>query len=189
MALLNYAKENASHGFARTGSCAHYLWPMMELEYLCRMRGIECRSMTEDCISDKGVLVRRAKGSRNNLVQWNPRLKSAIKYALKTRDEIWAKKRMPIPVKAENRLVLVNASGDRIREGGYHSVWQRFIRNAIAKGIINAEDRFSMHDLKRKGVTDTPGNRKDKQDASGHRSEQMLDVYDKSVPLVKPASE
>jgi hypothetical protein len=45
-----------------------------------------------------------------------------------------------------------------------------------------------MHDLKRKGITDTPGTRHEKQDASGHRSSSMLDVYDLSVPVVDPAS-
>ncbi|RMQ58359.1 Prophage PSPPH06, site-specific recombinase phage integrase, partial [Pseudomonas savastanoi pv. glycinea] len=40
------------------------------------------------------------------------------------------------------------------------------------------------HDLKRRGITDTAGNRADKQEASGHRDGAMMDVYDLSVPLV-----
>lgn len=48
--------------------------------------------------------------------------------------------------------------------------------------------RFSLHDLKRKGGTDTPGNRAEKQDALGV-SEAMMNVYDKSVPRVKPSAQ
>jgi hypothetical protein len=46
-----------------------------------------------------------------------------------------------------------------------------------------------MHDFKRKGITDTVGTRADKQQASGHKDESMMDVYDLSVPLVRPAGE
>lgn len=42
-----------------------------------------------------------------------------------------------------------------------------------------------MHDLTRKGGTDTVGNRAEKQDALGV-SEAMMKRYDKSVPRVKP---
>ena len=50
-----------------------------------------------------------------------------------------------------------------------------------------AEDRFSLHDLKRKGGTDTVGTRAEKQDALGV-SEAMMKRYDKSVPRVKPSA-
>jgi hypothetical protein len=40
--------------------------------------------------------------------------------------------------------------------------------------------------LKRKGVTDTTGN---KQEASGHRNASMLNIYDVKPSLVRPAGE
>lgn len=46
-----------------------------------------------------------------------------------------------------------------------------------------------MHDFKRKGITDTLGTRADKQQASGHKDEWMVDVYDLSVPMVKPSAD
>ncbi|KFF47796.1 hypothetical protein GY26_18090, partial [Gammaproteobacteria bacterium MFB021] len=64
------------------------------------------------------------------------------------------------------------------------SAWQRFIRLAIAERVIRPEQRFGLHDLKRRGITDTAGTRHDKLEASGHRSAAMMDVYDLSVPLV-----
>lgn len=49
------------------------------------------------------------------------------------------------------------------------------------------EERFSPHDLKRKGITDTPGTGAEKKDAAG-LSEAMMKTYDKSVPIVKPSA-
>ncbi|MEG0246186.1 MAG: integrase, partial [Pseudomonas sp.] len=60
---------------------------------------------------------------------------------------------------------------------------------AIKAEIITAEQRFGMHDFKRRGITDTVGNRADKQEASGHRDESMMDIYDLSVPLVNPSAD
>ncbi|MBU8975488.1 hypothetical protein JI752_004980 [Lysobacter sp. MMG2] len=56
----------------------------------------------------------------------------------------------------------------------------------IEAGAITEGQRFSPHDLKRKGGTDTTGNRAEKQDALGV-SEAMMKVYDKSVPKVRPS--
>ena len=49
------------------------------------------------------------------------------------------------------------------------------------------EERFSLHELKRKGGTDMPGTRAEKQDARGV-TEAMMKIYDKSVPLVTPSA-
>jgi len=42
---------------------------------------------------------------------------------------------------------------------------------------------FTFHDLKRKGISDTEG---DKLKASGHRSAAMLNIYDVKPDKVKP---
>lgn len=43
--------------------------------------------------------------------------------------------------------------------------------------------------MKRRGITDTRGRKADKMDAGGHKSPSMLDVYDKSVPVVEATAE
>lgn len=48
-------------------------------------------------------------------------------------------------------------------------------------------DRFSLHGLKHRGITDTKGNKGDKRTASGHKTEQALNGYDHEVPTVDPA--
>ncbi|WP_269791219.1 hypothetical protein [Stenotrophomonas sp. Iso1] len=57
---------------------------------------------------------------------------------------------------------------------------------AIAEGVIAADERFSLHDLKRKGGTDAAGSKSERQDALGV-SDAMMKVYDKYVSRVKPS--
>ena len=49
------------------------------------------------------------------------------------------------------------------------TAWQRLSWPAAA-------ERFTLHDLKAKGITDTAG---DKLAASGHRDPRMLAIYDR----------
>jgi integrase len=85
------------------------------------------------------------------------------------------------------RALIVTTGGEPITKSGFDSTWQRMITAAIAAGAIAQADRFSLHGLKHRGVTDTTGTRGEKQQASGHRSERMMDVYDHDVPTVQPA--
>lgn len=57
---------------------------------------------------------------------------------------------------------------------------------AIREKVIREDQRFSLHGLKHRGITDTVGNRADKQDAAGHKSPQMTQRYDHQVPVVSP---
>lgn len=185
-ALLNHAKAKGTYSQKFKGSCPHYIWIVMELEYLCRQRGIETRTMTDKDIDDIGVTTNRTKGSKTNVTEWNDRLKLAVDEAQKARKAIYDAKGRPTPLKASDRPLIVNTMGESLKASAYHSAWQRFITNAIQIGVIDASERFSLHDLKRKGVTDTKG---DKLKASGHRDPKMMAIYDKSIDRVKPASE
>lgn len=170
------------------GSCAPYLWAVADIAYLCRLRGIEVITLRESHALTDGLMTNRRKGSRDNIVAWTPRLRAAYDWLIGRRDAIWAKKRLPVPIHAKDRPVVVAEGGAPLRKSSLDSAWQRLIQRAIREGVITAEERFSLHDLKRKGVTDTPGTRADKQHASGHKSEEMMDVYDLSVPIVQPAT-
>jgi integrase len=57
---------------------------------------------------------------------------------------------------------------------------------AIKDGVIEAAQRFSLHGLKHRGITDTAGNRADKQDAAGHATPEMTNRYANDLPLVPP---
>ena len=77
MALLQFALDSAGRKARTEGSIAPYLPIVMELGYLCRLRGIETLTLTEVQADDVGIRTQRRKGSRDNVVRWNPRLRAA----------------------------------------------------------------------------------------------------------------
>jgi site-specific recombinase XerC len=170
------------------GSCPPYLWAVADLAYLCRLRGIEVITLRESHALAEGIKTNRRKGSRDNIVAWTPRLRAAYEWLIARRDFIWKEKRLPVPIRADDRPIVVAEGGASLKKSSLDSAWQRLIQRALRDGVITPDERFSLHDLKRKGVTDTPGTRADKQHASGHKSEEMMDVYDLSVPIVQPST-
>jgi integrase len=147
----------------RSGS--PYLANIMELAYLCRMRLAEVLDIQQDQITKDGLLVRRRKGSKDNLVAWNDRLRAAISP----------------PQRHYTRWLLAKSDGDRMLETTVQTAWQRLMRQAADAGL---REKFTIHDLKRKGVTDTTEN---KLAASDNRSESMLKVYGVLPAEVKTA--
>lgn len=152
-------------------------WPhvqcAMEYAYLCRMRLCEVLDLKQSHITSTGLIIRRRKGSRDNITTWTDRLKAVIN----------ASSKLPKPnITTEDLYLIRGQKGDRLTESGFETLWQRLMGKAVATGI----ERFTFHDLKAKGISDTEG---DKQQASGHKSTQMLDVYDRKLAQVKPAGE
>jgi len=154
-----------------------------------RLRGIELVTLTEDQLHAIGLETNRRKGSRDNIVRWNDRLKDALDAALALRQTIWDKNKTPIPLNAKDRLVFVAAHGGRLAKSSFDTAWQRLVHKAMDAKVITQEERFGLHDLKRRGITDTPGTRDVKKEASGHKTDSQLDVDDLSLPVVEPAAE
>ncbi|SFU79595.1 site-specific integrase [Halomonas korlensis] len=182
--LTAFAKERGQRTRGEKGACAPYLWIVMELAYILRLRGIEVVTLSDANSTVDGVLTNRRKGSRDNVVRWYPRLRNAWQAATERRDGIWKSKGRPVPMHPESRPLIVAADGSELRKSSLDTAWQRLIKMAIDEKVITAGQRFGLHDLKRRGITDTRGTRHDKQEASGHRSASMMDTYDLSVPLV-----
>lgn len=171
------------------GGCPEYLASVMELAYLCRLRGIEVVTLTDANELEEGILTNRRKGSRDNIVRWTPRLRAVWDGAKALRARTWERRRTVIPNAPSKRFIIVASHGGPLRKTSLDTAWQRFITLAIADGNIDPADRFALHDLKRRGITDTTGTRADKQEASGHRDSKMMDIYDHSVPIVSPSVE
>lgn len=191
-AVVKYARAHAHHGRGvrgQKGSCPSYLAPAAVIAYRCRLRGIEVASLTDAHLLPEGIFSNRRKGSRDNVTQWTPELRKAVEELLERRKVIWDDLRMPFPMDPARRPLVVTIRGDAIRKSGFDTAWQRLIAAAIEGGVITTEQRFTFHGLKHKGITDTEGTRDVKQEASGHRSARMLDVYDHAVPLVPAAGE
>ena len=138
----------------------------MELAYLCRLRRGEVLALQRQHVLEHGLHVIRTKGSKNQIIEWTPRLRKAVKRAQK------------LPSQIASTYLIHNKRGQRIRDEAFKSAWQRAIAKAIKKSEI---ERFTFHDLKRKGVSDFAG---DKLLASGHHSAAMLRVYDVSVGTI-----
>lgn len=186
--LIDRARELGRLKRGQKDAVPPYLSYVMELAYLCRLRGIEVITLTDANELPDGVLTNRRKGSRDNVVIWTPRLRAAWDAAKGRRAEIWKARGIAVPANPEKRFIITADHGGPLGKSGLDTAWNRFIRSAIEAGVITPEQRFGLHDLKRRGITDTPGTRADKQQASGHRDESMLDIYDLSVPKVAPSA-
>lgn len=146
----------------RSGS--PYLANIMELAYMCRLRLSEVLDLDRSCLLEEGLLAIRRKGSKDALVTWSDRLRSAVNP----------------PGQTSTRWLFVSKTGGRMAETTVQTAWQRLMKNAVGGGL---KERFTLHDLKRKGVSDFVG---DKLAASGHRSPQMLQIYDVLPATVAP---
>jgi site-specific recombinase XerC len=187
--LIAFAHQQGQLKRSQAGACSPYLWYVMEISYLCRLRGIETITLTDENELEEGVLTNRRKGSRDNIVRWTPRLRAAWTAAKAVRAEVWGRKKVPVPMRADQRHLIVSATGGPLSKSGLDTAFQRLVIQALEKGLMTEEQRFGLHDFKRKGITDTVGTRADKQEASGHRDESMMDVYDLSLPTVNPSAE
>ncbi len=56
---------------------APHVWALAETAYRCLMRSVEVRDLTDANAQEGSVVVRRRKGSRDNLTRWSPELRTA----------------------------------------------------------------------------------------------------------------
>jgi len=186
VAMLKFAQAGACLKAHSKGSISPVIWISMELAYLCRLRGIEVITLTDAHEMPEGIQTNRRKGSLDTLVLWSPRLRAAWKAAQTERRAIWERRGMATPMRAEDRPILVNLQGSTVTRSGMDTLWQSFMKKALnaTPAVIAAEQRFGLHDLKRKGITDTKGTRAAKREGSGHKSESMMDIYDQELHQV-----
>ncbi len=142
-----------------------YLPIIMELAYLLRARLSEVLDLTRDDVLDEGIYLHRRKGSRDAITRWSPALKSAVDAAKILRINLFGKH------------LIQGRSGDRLSESTVQTACGRFMRKKWQG------ERFTIHDLKAKGITDTPG---DKQRAGGHKDPRMVHVYDRKPIDIEP---
>ena len=188
-AVLKFAQARCALPPHSAGSLAPYLWPLMEIKYLCRMRSIEVVQLTDAHASELGLYVARRKGSYDNIVRWSPRLRAAWDAAVAVRAMIYTRRRhkrlVPPP---ERRFIFLTEGATPVTTSALGTSWAQLMLAAVKAGVITPEQRFTLHGLKHRGVTDTKGSRRRKQLASGHQTEAMIRLYDHDVPVVSPAS-
>jgi len=162
-ARTRYVSEDEYKAVYELAAKYPYLQPAMELAYLCRMRRCEILASTRKQILPEGFDTLRAKGSRDAITEWSPRLRQAVK-ANST---------------VTGMYIIQNKNGQPITKSAFSSAWTRLKKLMITNGI----EPFNFHDLKAAGVSDTEGN---KQDASGHKDAKMVQIYDRKKKKVKP---
>lgn len=187
--VVEFAKERGSLKGNEPGSVPRYLWPVLKITYLCRLRGIETITLTDANELEAGVQTNRRKGSRDNVVVWNDELREAWDYAKQLRQEVRNRHRLPTPALKQHRHLFLRDDNSHISRQTLGKAMKRLVDMAIDEGVITQDQYFTLHPVKRRGTTDTKGNRKDKQTATGHKSEGMLDIYDFELPEVNPAGE
>ncbi|MCP5136543.1 MAG: hypothetical protein H6981_07070 [Gammaproteobacteria bacterium] len=157
-----------SHVYQLAGDRVFYLQPMMEIAVICRAREGEIFALRGDQHVGHGKLeLRRSKGSKTQIIDGGDRLERAIRAAWNGRA------RFP------NAYIFADDHGAPIKLGAVRNAWQRLMKIATATGL---KERFTIHDLKAKGVSDFDG---DKFKASGHKTPRMAAVYDRKIEVVK----
>lgn len=149
-----------------------WLLAACELAYLCRLRRVEVATLMESAATDRGIVTSRRKGSRATLTCWSPRLRAAWDLAIAERNKRWDKQRMAWPMRAEGRPVFIGRHGGQLTEDGFSTSFDR----AMAAFAAAGGQRFSLHGLKHRGITDSDDKR-----AGGHRTEAMRQRYDHAV--------
>lgn len=184
-----YARECGSLAARTKGAHPPYLWAVAEIAYQCRLRGIEVVTLTDAHASSEGIMTNRRKGSRDNITEWSPSLRLAWDSLIDRRARVWTKRQIPTPIQPHDRPLVVSEDGTPLERRVLGNAWKRLMKAAVEAGRVPDDAKFGMHALKRRGITDTKGTKGEKQLASGHKSASMVDVYDFSVPVVKPAGE
>ena len=188
-AVIAFAKIQGVGTRGKQDSVAAYLWAVAEIAYLCRLRGVEVCDMTDASAEPAGLRCIRRKGSDTNITEWTPRLRAAWDYLIAYRDAIWEKRRHPVQIRPADRPLLISLTGSKLTRRALSVSWGRMVDLAIEKGILTQAQKFGLHGLKHRGITDTEGTRADKREASGHKTEAMVSRYDHSVPLVPAAGQ
>lgn len=186
-AVVGFLRKRGAMTARRKGALAPYVWAVATMAYLCRMRGAEVRDLSDASVTEEGLLVVRRKGSLPTLVRWSHELREAHRWLVDRRAEVWTRRRMPIPLAAKDRPLVVTEDGIRLTKGAMNSAWRRGMAEAMKEGLIESEERFGVHGLKHRGITDTEGNAADKQQASGHKTRQMAQHYDHEIATVNVA--
>lgn len=163
--------QEAHAAFLRTVD--GWLLAACELAYLCRLRRVEVVTLTDAHATKRGVMATRRKGSRDTVTLWNPRLRAAWDLAVRERDKVWTRQRAAVPMRPEDRPLFLGRHGGMMTDEGFSTAFGIAMRAFAAAG----GERFSIHGLKHRGITDST----DKA-SGGHRTEAMRQRYDHSVP-------
>jgi integrase len=137
-----------------------YLPLIFEHCYLLACRSIEATGLKVADLIDEGYVVRRTKGSKDNIIAYTPRLLAAKDATIAYREKTKCKGEWLIPSTAGSKLTkdtLQSAMADLKKK-----------MHGAGKSAIC----WNLHDLKRKGISDSKDSR-----IGGHKSDHIRQRY------------
>lgn len=182
-ALIAFARQQGARRGVRD-AVPPYLWAVGELAYRCRLRRCEVLDLTDAHALPAGVFCERRKGSEDNVTEWAT-VREAWDFLAASRDAVWNRRKRPVPMRATDRPLVVARDGEPLAPRALTQAWRRLVLLAIREGVVS--QKFGLHGLKHRGITDTPGTRADKREASGHKTEAMVAHYDHALVVVPGA--
>ena len=155
-----YVSQEEIEAVSAQATGSPYLPILMELAYLCRARVGEILALQTHGnvkrkipgVVEEGLFIKRTKGSDSEITLWTPRLQQAVCNA-----------------KSLHKSVL---SPHLLHDSHGSAITYRAVRSAFVRALEKAKvEKFTLHDLKAAGISDH------KDQAGGHRSARMRDVY------------
>jgi integrase len=116
----------------------------MDLKLLTGLRQKDMLSLRIDQLKEDGIHIHVSKTKRHMIIRWSDFLKQSVDAALAARTTH--------PAKA-SAYVFCTRKGRQYTSDGFRTIWQRWMTNAVKKGIL--QERFREHDLRAKTGSDT----------------------------------
>lgn len=167
-----------------------YMPYVFTLSYECALRLCEIVELTDARELPEGLKIIGRKGSNTNIIQWGTTLRSAWDEAKAIRNKIYAERNMALPFNPEDRFIFISdRTGDPLKERAIKTAKNRIDNLAKEKaaklGIPFTP--FTLHDIKKKSITDDKSVNKQKK--SRHKTAAMVNLYDLSVNIAKPTTD
>ena len=111
----------------------------MDLALLTGLRRGDLLRLTRDNLTDEGILIKTSKTGKPLLIEWSDELRSVINRAKRIKPQV-------------RQTLICNLQGKPYTGQGFAAIWQRLIRKAVDKKVI--QERFRFHDLRAKSASD-----------------------------------
>lgn len=164
---------------------------VMEIAYLCAARSGDVRQLRLGDMKGEGLFIEQGKTGKKQIKRWTPRLQAVVELAKKQ------------PSRISTTFIIHTKDGQPYSAKGLRGIFGKIIDKAMGicrriktetdaeyearKAIFDKEyppqftERFSLHDLKAKGISDYQG---DKQYFSGHKTASMMETYNRTADIV-----
>ena len=111
----------------------------MDLALLTGLRRGDLLSLTRNHLTDEGILIKTSKTGKPLLIEWSDELRSVVKKAKRIKPQV-------------RSTLICNLQGKPYSGQGFAAMWQKLIKKAVEKEVI--QERFRFHDLRAKSASD-----------------------------------